>query len=328
MQQGVDENFLSFVISEEDVDKRLDVFLAEKIINWSRSRLKRLINEGDVLVNEETSKPAYKLRKGDVIEVELSEIPTACFQPENIPIELVYEDEFLAVIDKPSGMVVHPGAGISSGTLANAIAWHFGLKANLEKTPEEACRVGIVHRLDKETSGLLVVAKSDEIQQKLSEQFQNREVEKKYIALVHGVIEQECGKIEAPIGRDRKIRTKMRISENGRYALSFWRVIRRYQNFTLVEVEIKTGRTHQIRVHLAHIGHPIVGDKLYNSGRDKTLPQTEIKKAIFELKRFFLHSHFLAFKHPVRGQKLAFSSKLPKELNDFLKILEKSSKFS
>lgn len=322
MRQEVEENFLSFVVSEEDADKRLDIFLAEKIPNWSRSRLKRLINEGEVLVNYEETKPAYKLHKNDIVEVELSEIPTAQFKPENIPIEVVYEDEFLAVINKPAGMIVHPGNGVYSGTLANAIAWHFGIKIENSKNPEESYRVGIVHRLDKETSGLLVVAKSNDIQEKISEQFRQRSVKKKYLALVHGILEQEAGKIEVPIGRDRKTRTKMRVSETGRYALTFWKVIKRYQNFTLVEVEIKTGRTHQIRVHLAHIGHPIVGDKLYNAGRDKTVSNLDIRKAILDLDRLFLHSSFLSFKHPVSQEELEFNSPLPEELNNLLKILQ------
>lgn len=323
MKPMIDENYIVLTPSAEDAGSRLDVFLAQKIEGWSRAQLKRLINEGDVLVNDEQAKPAYKVRIGDRIEVELTEIPTARFQPENIPIDILFEDEFLAVVNKPAGMVVHPGAGINSGTLANAIAWHFKLKADETKTAEESCRVGIVHRLDKETSGLLVVAKSQEVQEKLSEQFRNRTVRKKYVALVHGVIEQDSGRIEAPIGRNRKLRTKMQVSAQGRYALSLWKVLRRYQNFTLVEVEIKTGRTHQIRVHMAYIGHPVVGDKLYNSGRDKTVANPTLRNAISQLNRFFLHSTFLSFTHPITKENLQFSSPLSDELKIFLEKFDK-----
>ncbi|MFN3330747.1 MAG: RluA family pseudouridine synthase, partial [Pyrinomonadaceae bacterium] len=306
---------------ESDVGKRLDIFLADKIEGWSRARLKKLITEGDVLVNSSESKPSYKIRKDDVIEVELTELPATSFKPEAIPIEIVFEDEFLAVVNKPSGMVVHPGAGVHSGTLANAIAWHF----NLENV-DGSNRVGIVHRLDKETSGLMVVAKSQEVQEKLSAQFQNREVFKQYIALVHGAVEQESGKIDAPIGRDRKNRLKMKVTtQGGRSALSFWRVLRRYEKFTLLEVEPKTGRTHQIRVHLAYIGHPIVGDRLYNSGRDKTVANQQIKQAIAKLNRFFLHSARLEFNHPVTGRRLSFSCDLPAELSEFLSFLQKAT---
>jgi len=314
----LEENHIVFCSEESDVGKRLDAFLAEKIEGWSRAKLKRLIIEGDVLVNALESKPAYRIRKGDIVEVELTDFPATCFKPEEIPIEIVFEDEFLAVVNKPSGMVVHPGAGVDGGTLANAIAWHFKLE-----NKDGSDRVGIVHRLDKETSGLMVVAKSQEIQEKLSAQFQNREVFKQYLALVHGRVEQESGKIEAPIGRDRKHRTKMRVStQGGKSALSFWKVVRRYRNFTLLEVEPKTGRTHQIRVHLAYIGHPIVADKLYNSGRDNTVADPQIKQAIAKLNRFFLHSAKLEFNHPVSGRRLSFSCGLPKELSEFLRILQ------
>lgn len=323
MSELQEENCLVLEAASEDEGKRLDIFLAEKISGWSRSRLKRLIQEGDVSINDQQTKPSYKLRAGDRIEIELNEIPVAQFKPENIPIEIIFEDEFLAVVNKPSGMVVHPGAGVVSGTLANAIAWRFNLASKRPKSPEELCRVGIVHRLDKETSGLLVVAKSDEVQESLSEQFRKRLVQKKYLALVHGNPESDSGKIEAPIARDRKSRIKMKVAEKGRYALSIWRVMKRYEHFSLLEIEIKTGRTHQIRVHLAYIGHPIVGDKLYNSGRDKTLRDVNLRNLISDLNRFFLHSSFLAFQHPITKQYLEFNSPLPLDLENFLSKLSR-----
>lgn len=206
----MDTETLNFTAETEDKGKRLDAFLAEKIEGWSRSRLQKLVADGDALVNEKESKASYKLRAGDTVEIELAELETESFEPEDIPLEIVYEDEFLAVINKPAGMVVHPGAGVSGGTLANAIAFHFGF-GNSEfgseneqiLTPQSQIpnRVGIVHRLDKDTSGLIVVAKSEEIHEKLSEQFRAREVFKSYIALVHGEPDEDRGEIDAPIAR-------------------------------------------------------------------------------------------------------------------------------
>ncbi|MCA1589916.1 MAG: RluA family pseudouridine synthase [Acidobacteria bacterium] len=278
-----DDNSTSFFTVDQPagVSERLDSFLAKRIAGWSRSRLQRVISEGDVLVNGQQSKPSYKLRAADEIEIDLTEIPAARFEPENIFLDIVFEDEFLAVVNKPAGMVVHPGAGVSSGTLANALAHHFEFEISdlkLDGSPDEQSRIqnlrskiGIVHRLDKDTSGLIVVAKTDDVHERLSEQFRNREVYKSYVALVHGVTREKSGAIERGIARDRWHRTKMTIAANGRYALTLWKVRRRYEKFTLLDVEIKTGRTHQIRVHLASINHPVVADEIYNEGRDKTV---------------------------------------------------------
>lgn len=309
------ENEQLINIGSEDAGKRLDAFLAERIAGWSRSRLQRLIEGGDVLVNEREAKASYKLREGDVIDVDLTEPPDTRFEPEEIPLDIVYEDEFLAVINKPAGMVVHPGAGISSGTLANAIAWHFGLKAATSN------RVGIVHRLDKDTSGLIVVAKTEEMQEELSELFRERKVEKSYVALVHGSPRDNFGTIERPITRDRWHRTKMTVAANGRYALTLWRVRQRFEKFALLDVDIKTGRTHQIRVHLASINHPVVGDAVYNEGRDNTIANIEIRRAVEKLGRFFLHSEKLAFPHPATGEWLALEVVLPEELAAFVDLL-------
>lgn len=323
---------LNFQVSELDTGKRLDAFLAENIENWSRSRLQKLIDDGDVSVNEKQSKSSYKLRAKDEIEVELTELPTAEFEPENIPLNVVYEDEHLAVINKPAGMVVHPGAGISSGTLANAIAYKFKLqneKLKIDVGSDEQSRIqnlkfriGIVHRLDKNTSGLIVVAKDETTHEALSEQFRERTVYKSYVALVHGSIRENSGRIEATIGREKHNRLKMAANKaNGRYALSLWRIRQRYEKFTLLDVEIKTGRTHQIRVHLAFINHPVVGDETYNEGRDKTVSDTTIKQAIASLDRVFLHAEKLAFTHPKTGERLSFVAPLPVELTEFLKLL-------
>ncbi len=306
----------------EDVGMRLDIFLSEKIRDWSRSRLKKLVDEGDVLVNGGVVKSSYKLRDGDEISVEFTEQEGDSFEPENIPIEIVFEDEYLAVINKPAGMVVHPGAGVPNGTLANAIAWHFKFDTtNRDKDDKKSNRIGIVHRLDKETSGLIVVAKNEITHEKLSAQFHDRKVRKSYVALVHGFVRKLEGKVEEAIARDRKNRVKMAVDKNGRNALSVYKVRTRFENFTLVDVDIKTGRTHQIRVHLSHINHPIIGDETYNGGRDNQIPDAQLRKAIRELNRFFLHAEKLSFTHPVTKAKMDFEQSMPDELKDLLQLL-------
>ena len=309
---------LIFNPTSEDAGKRLDAYLAEVINGWSRSRLQRLIENEDVLVNDASVKPSYKVRDGDQIEVELTEVPVARFEPENIPLDIVFEDEYLAVINKPAGMVVHPGAGVQSGTLANAIAYHFVIEQSAVSTQQSESRIGIVHRLDKDTSGLIVVAKTDEIHEALSEQFRERQVYKSYVALVHGSPDQNTGIIEAPIGRNKHNRLRMKVATHGRSALSLWKVRKKYEKFTLIDVEIKTGRTHQIRVHTAYINHPVVGDEIYNEGRDKTVADTDIRNAIRSLGRFFLHAERLSFTHPKTGERLEFKQDLPDELTGFL----------
>lgn len=297
---------------------RLDAFLATQIEGWSRSRLQALIENEDVLVNDKSVKPSYKIREGDEIEVELVDAPSTIFEPEDIPLDIIFEDEHLAVINKPAGMVVHPGAGVPSGTLANAIAHRFSLAPQPSAT---APRVGIVHRLDKDTSGLIVVAKNDEMHEALSLQFRERSVFKSYLALVHGMPEQTFGKIDAPIARNKHNRLRMKVADSGRTAISLWKVRTRYTKFTLLEVEIKTGRTHQIRVHMGYINHPVVGDEIYNEGRDNTVADINVRNAIRSLGRFFLHAEKLSFTHPKTGERMDFEQPLPAELTDFLGML-------
>jgi len=309
----------TFRIESADVDRRLDAFLASQIDNWSRARLQRLIESEDVLVNGNASKASYKLRLDDEIEVELAAPPAATFIPESIPIDIVYEDDQLLVVNKPAGLVVHPAAGINSGTLANALAYHF------QKLPSQGAgqiRPGIVHRLDRDTSGLLVVAKTEECLENLSDQFRDRTVFKSYIALVHGRVDQETGKIDQPIARDPSNRTRMAVVRNGRSSLSLFRVKQRYQRYTLLDVELKTGRTHQIRVHLAWLKHPVVGDETYGGGRDNTVQDTTIRIQIRHLKRQFLHAEKLSFTHPQTGDVMEFNAPLPKELASFLELLD------
>jgi 23S rRNA pseudouridine1911/1915/1917 synthase len=305
---------LTFSVEAQDKGMRLDAYLAWKIGDWSRARLQRLIEDESVLVNGERVKPSYKLRIADRIEVDLTHVPTTEFLPEDIPLDIVYEDDSFVVIDKPAGLIVHPGAGVSSGTLANALAFHF---VQLSKVGGRF-RPGIVHRLDKDTSGLLVVAKTEAAHENLAEQFSARKIFKSYVALVHGNVESDSGRIEEPIQRDPRNRIRMTVGRAGRSALSLYRVRKRYERFTLLDVELRTGRTHQIRVHFAWLKHPIVGDDLYGGGRDKSIPDQNVRTAIRKLGRQFLHAEQLRFVHPKTLQPMQFTSKLPLELSRFL----------
>ena len=308
----------TFHIDQQSAGLRLDAYLAARIQNWSRARLQRLIESEDVLVNSQPVKASYKLRAEDEVEVELIAPDTSRFVPEDIPLEIVYEDDDIAVVNKPSGIVVHPAAGISSGTLANALAFHFQQLPSSERN----IRPGIVHRLDRETSGLLVTAKTDAALENLADQFRDRTVFKSYVALVHGRIDSETGKIDQPLARDPSNRTRMAVVRGGRSALSLFRVRRRYERFTLLDVELKTGRTHQIRVHLAWLKHPVVGDETYGGGRDNTVQDAQLRARIRNLDRHFLHAHKLAFDHPSHGQRMEFDAALPLELNDLLSGLQ------
>jgi 23S rRNA pseudouridine1911/1915/1917 synthase len=303
-----------FQIAVEEAGSRLDAYLASQIEGWSRARLQRLIESEDVLVNGKAAKPSYKLRADDEIEVELTAPPTTSFVPEPIPIEIVYEDETLVVVNKPAGLVVHPAAGIHSGTLANALAYHF------QQLPDSGAgvRPGIVHRLDRDTSGLLVVAKTEAALEHLSDQFRDRTVFKSYVALVHGRVNTETGRIDQPLARDRSNRTRMAVVRGGRSALSLYRVRQRFNRFTLLDVELKTGRTHQIRVHLAWLKHPVVGDETYGGGRDNTIQDAKLRAHVRNLGRHFLHAEKLAFTHPQTNERVEFGSPLPPQLTELL----------
>jgi 23S rRNA pseudouridine1911/1915/1917 synthase len=290
--------------------ERLDAFLASHIEGWSRARLQRLIEEADVLVNGHAVKSSYKLRLNDEIEVELTPPLSTAFAPEDIPLDVVYEDNELIVVNKPAGIVVHPAAGVASGTLANALAFHF---QQLSASGGMA-RPGIVHRLDKGTSGLMVVAKTESAHEDLADQFRDREIFKSYVALVHGQVEKRSGQIDQPIARDRGNRTRMAVVRGGRPSLSIYRVRKRFERFTLLNVELKTGRTHQIRVHLAWLKHPVVGDDAYGSGRDKTIPDHKLRSVIASLGRQFLHAEQLGFRHPQTNEEMRFTAPLPTEL--------------
>lgn len=308
---------VTFKISADEAGTRLDAYLASQIEGWSRARLQRLIENEDVLVNGKSSKPSYKIREHDEVEVELIAPAADAFVPENIPIDIVYEDDTLVVVNKPAGLVVHPAAGMPSGTLANALAYHF------QQLPAgTGVRPGLVHRLDRDTSGLLVVAKTDSALENLSDQFRDRTVYKSYVALVHGRVAASSGKIDQPLARDPSNRTRMAVVRGGRNALTLYRVRRGFDRFTLLDVELKTGRTHQIRVHLAWLKHPVVGDETYGAGRNNTIQDTRLRARVRSLNRQFLHAEKLGFTHPKTGEFVKFESPLPEDLIGLLSELE------
>jgi 23S rRNA pseudouridine1911/1915/1917 synthase len=334
------ESPLPVSVAADAAGQRLDQFLASHL-NVSRARIQELIRAEKVLVDGTASKASQKLRGGEQITIQgPAERPPLRARAEEIPLEIVYEDDDLAIVNKPAGMMVHAGAGATEdarnrGTLVNALLHHF---ASLSAIGGET-RPGIVHRLDKETSGLIVVAKNDESHRQLATQFARREVKKTYIALVHGWIPKDRGTISASISRDRVRRTRMttRIS-GGREAVSHYEVARRvetpYGKFTLIEVKIDTGRTHQIRVHMASLGHPIVGDSLYgapkqfrlmNPGKSARIGNEEPQPPVISLPRNFLHSARLELAHPRSGKTISLQTVLPSELQDLLTTLEASN---
>ncbi len=300
---------ISFILPPEEAGERLDRALAARFPQLSRAQLQRLIRSGAITVNDTLVRPAYRLAPGDRIKATFPEAPTV--RPEPFPLDIVYEDEYLLVVNKPAGMVVHPAARVVSGTLVNALLAHCPQVADVGG-PD---RAGIVHRLDRETSGLIVVAKNPETHAALQRQFKRRRVRKTYVALVEGQVSPREGIIEVPIGRDPKDRTRMAVSRTGRPAVTQYRVVEVFLQHTLLEVRPHTGRTHQIRVHLAWLGYPVVGDRVYGQRRQTLLPD-----------RHFLHARELAFTHPVTGEKLALSAPLPPELTALLDRLRREKR--
>jgi len=315
----------TFTILSDHAGKRLDQFLVTQIPETSRARVQQLISEEKVLVNGKPAKASLPLRGGDKVEiVGTVQRPALRAIAEDIPLDIVYEDDDLAVVNKPAGMMVHAGAGATDdvrnrGTLVNALLHRFEALSGVGGQ----LRPGIVHRLDKETSGLIIVAKNDTAHRKLAAEFSGREVRKAYIALVHGSLKNDCGTISTPISRDVLHRTRMTTRRSGgREAVTHYQVEQRIQNefgkFTLLKIKIETGRTHQIRVHMASISHPVVGDTVY--GAPRQIGNHADKST--SLSRNFLHSAELQFVHPRSGEILTFSSPLPKELQEFLRLLD------
>lgn len=292
--------------------ERLDLFLAGRSeLNLSRSQLKELIDQGLVRLNGAPTKASYKLRTGDRLTVEVPPPKELTTGPEAIPLDIIFEDQDLVVVNKPKNLVVHPAPGNYSGTLVNALLHHCGQLASLGAP----LRPGIVHRLDKDTSGVIVVAKTDLAYRSLIKQIKDRTVEKSYLALVHGIPAAKEGTIEANIGRHPVNRQKMTVldpagSARSREAISHYRVIRELGKYTLLEVKIKTGRTHQIRVHLSHLGHPIVGDQVYGRKNEELKAEGQL-----------LHAYKLKFDHPRTGERVEFEAPMPAEMAEILKSL-------
>jgi 23S rRNA pseudouridine1911/1915/1917 synthase len=303
-------NSETFTVGPEDAEKRLDVVVTSHLPSISRSLVQRLLQQGDVLLNGEASKPSRRVIPGDRIEVRPLFPASLTAQPENIPLNILYRDAELAVLDKPAGMVVHPAAGHTSGTLANALTAAFPQARDVGQRD----RPGIVHRLDKDTSGLMVIALTPEAQLSLQKQISSRSAQRLYLALATGRVQPPEATIQAPIGRDASNRKRMALwGVAARPAETSYRVLEHLAGFTLLEATLHTGRTHQIRVHLSGIGHPIAGDPTYHGGQ------------VPGLRRQFLHAHRLRFRSPSSGQELEFTSPLPPDLSQLLERVRSGS---
>jgi 23S rRNA pseudouridine1911/1915/1917 synthase len=323
-----EEEPLQLAVGEAEAGTRLDTWLASRILTTSRTQLRRAIEAGKVFVDDQPiDKPAYLVSSGEVVRLTIVPVAPLEARPSPIPLDIVYEDEAILVLHKPAGMVTHPGAGVSDGTLANGLVYYFQQQQIALPRRGGPSRPGIVHRLDVGTSGLLVVARTDLAHLRLAEQFQSRQVRKRYEAVVHGVIEEPSGRIEVPIGRDPRSRVRMAVrpAGEGREALTFYHVKERLAEFTRLDIEIKTGRTHQIRVHLAHLRHPIAGDPLYSEGRANSLRSARAKAALARLGRPFLHAASLGFFHPLEGDWREFTAPLPTDLSTLLEGLRESN---
>lgn len=296
--------------AENNRGQRIDVFLSEKLDGMSRSRVQKLIEQGHITVGDGTVRANYKVRENDCIRVEIPDAGAVEIKAENIPLDIVYEDDCMLVVNKPQGMVVHPAAGNYDGTLVNALMAYCG---NTLSGINGEIRPGILHRIDKDTSGLLLVAKNDTAHIGLSEQIKRHSLTREYLALVHGNIKNDSGTIDAPIGRDEKDRKKMTITQkNSRNAVTHYSVLERFGKYTFIKCRLETGRTHQIRVHMSKNGHPVVGDKVYG-----------VKKEEFSLNGQLLHAYRVGFIHPVTGEYMEFSREVPDYFEDVLERLRR-----
>ena len=292
-----------FIKYEATVPIRVDKFLASELEDYTRSQIQDLMEREKIFVNEKVVKPSLLLKSGDLVEVTEEEVISSDVVPENIPLDIYYEDQDLLIVNKPTGMVVHPAVGHFTGTLVNALMFHCKDLSGINGV----ARAGIVHRIDKDTSGLLVVCKNDLSHKDISKQLAEKTVTRKYLAIVHGVVSHNYGKVDAPLGRNPNLRQQMAVVEGGKHAVTHFKVLERYQNHTLLELMLETGRTHQIRVHMNYIGFPVVGDPTYGP-----------RKAIGETGQF-LHAMTLGFVHPRTKEYVEFSAPLP---DYFLKFLE------
>lgn len=296
-------------INEKDVGKRIDSLIPNIESEISRSMVQKLIAENNIKVNNEKTKSSYKLKLNDEIEINIPEAKEIDLKAQDIPLDIIYEDKDIIVINKPKGMVVHPANGNPDGTLVNAVMSI--CKDSLSGIGGEI-RPGIVHRLDKDTTGAIIVAKNDKAHIKLSEQLKNHEVKKTYLALVRGIIKENEATINMPIARSKKDRKKMDVDKNGKEAITHFKVLGRYKNkYTLLKINLETGRTHQIRVHLSYIGYPIIGDEVYSNGKNE-----------WDVKGQCLHAWKLEFMHPITGKKISLEAEIPEYLKKIIKELK------
>ncbi|GAB2025943.1 RluA family pseudouridine synthase [Lactovum odontotermitis] len=305
---------MQVIIDEKNAGERLDKALSNQT-EFSRTLIGTLIDENQVTVNGTVKKAKYKVKTGDSVEFEVPEPEVLNIAAEDIPLDIVYEDEDVAVVNKPQGMVVHPSVGHSTGTLVNALMFHIKDLSSINGV----IRPGIVHRIDKDTSGLLMVAKNDKAHESLAAQLKAKSTQRRYLAIVHGVLENERGTIEAPIGRDPKNRQRQAVVAGGKAAITHFKVLERFPSghgsggYSLIALQLETGRTHQIRVHMAYIGHPVAGDPLY--GPSKSLSPNAGQ---------FLHAETLGFIHPRTGELLEFSAPVPRIFSETLKKLRQN----
>ena len=309
----------TFTAIPSDAKNRLDIFLSQKLPELTRSRIKNLIEDGLISLNDKPAKAGAKIKTGDKIAITIPLPKAIAAEPEKIPLDILYEDKHIIVINKPPGLTVHPGAGRAKGTLVNALLYHCKDLSGIGG----ALRPGIVHRIDKDTSGVLVVAKTDKSHQFLSKQFKEHSMKRRYLALVWGVVKGDEGTIDLPIGRHISERKKMSVrTKRGRRAVTHYRVIKRFNNFTLLEASLETGRTHQIRVHLSAIHHPVVGDPVYGKTSIPSALPPKIISILKKLKRQALHAQTLGIIHPETKQYMEFTSPLPDDMKEVISAIE------